>query len=148
MNVILFDNNEVRKNLLPLTYTRPIARLRIGITTIEDKWRLLLGEKNRYSHLTATYLTTLFPARVTADNLLVAAHVVPDEQLAAQVAALQRGDALMQGETLIAYRGSAHGFDRRSGTSRPSRLRVGPSGATTSFSRCLRRSADSGFVNV
>lgn len=37
MNIILFDDNEVRKNLLPLTYTRPIAHLRLGIDTLEEK---------------------------------------------------------------------------------------------------------------
>lgn len=37
MNIILFDDNEVRRHLLPLTYTRPTALLRVGITTIEEK---------------------------------------------------------------------------------------------------------------
>jgi hypothetical protein len=38
-NIILFDDTDVRRQLLPLTYTRPTALLRIGITTIEEKWR-------------------------------------------------------------------------------------------------------------
>ena len=113
MNVIFFDDNEVRKNLLPLTYTRPISHLRVGITTIAEKWRLLLGEKgNRYSFLTATYLTRLFPARVTRDNVLIAAHVLPDDTLVGEVLALERGEALMLGETLLAFRGTAHDFDK------------------------------------
>ena len=33
-NIIFFDDNEVRKALLPLTFTRPAAELRVGITTI------------------------------------------------------------------------------------------------------------------
>lgn len=114
MNVIFFDDNEVRKNLLPLTYTRTISHLRVGITTIGEKWRLLLGEKGkRYSFLTATYLTRLFPARVTRDNLLIAAHVLPDDTLAGEVLSLERGEALMQGETLLAFRGTAYDFDKR-----------------------------------
>ena len=43
-NIIIYDDNLIRKQLLPLTYTRPIARLRIGITTIEEKWKYWLGE--------------------------------------------------------------------------------------------------------
>jgi len=42
MNYILFDGT-VRTSLLPLTYTRPVADLRIGILTIRQKWEELLG---------------------------------------------------------------------------------------------------------
>ena len=45
-NVILFDDNEIRKHLMPFTYTRPTALLRVGITTIAEKWQALLGEAN------------------------------------------------------------------------------------------------------
>ena len=42
MNYILFDG-EYRDNLLPLTYTKPVADLRIGILTIREKWEKHLG---------------------------------------------------------------------------------------------------------
>ena len=54
-NVILFDDNEVRKHLMPFTYTRPTAMLRLGITTISEKWQAMLGEAT-YSYLTVPYL--------------------------------------------------------------------------------------------
>ena len=38
-NIILFDDNEIRKHLMPFTYTRPTAMLRLGITTISEKWQ-------------------------------------------------------------------------------------------------------------
>ena len=44
MNYILFDDNN-RANLLPFTFTRPVADIRIGILTIREKWELLLKEK-------------------------------------------------------------------------------------------------------
>lgn len=113
MNVIFFESTEVRRNLLPLTYTRPVARLRMGIDTIEEKWRAALGEDNTYSYLTATYLKAKFPAVVKRDNLMIAGNVVPDDALTRQVLALQRGEALMMGEELVAFRGSAHDFDAR-----------------------------------
>ena len=40
MNVILFDQEQSWKNLLPLTYTRPVSEIRIGILTIKEKWDL------------------------------------------------------------------------------------------------------------
>ena len=36
MKVILFDTPEAADNLLPLTYTRPVACLRVGIDTIAE----------------------------------------------------------------------------------------------------------------
>ena len=110
-NIILFDDNEVRKHLMPFTYTRPTALLRIGIDTISEKWQALLGEAN-YSYLTVRYLKKKFPLHVRrTTNLMVAGHVIPTPELAEQVLALQVGEALMVGEELIAFNGSAHDYD-------------------------------------
>ncbi|MFM7327828.1 MAG: putative sugar nucleotidyl transferase, partial [Bacteroidota bacterium] len=43
MNIILFDSPVVRLNLLPLTFTRPVAALRCGILTIAEKWEKRTG---------------------------------------------------------------------------------------------------------
>ena len=45
MNIILFDGI-YHKNLLPLTYTRPVSDLRIGILTIKEKWEHFQLEEN------------------------------------------------------------------------------------------------------
>jgi len=111
-NIILADENDARRRLLPFTYTRPAALLRIGITTIDEKWRMLLGE-GTYSYLTVSYLKKKFKLYARRDNLIVAGHVVPDEDLAQQVLALKHGEALMSGETLIAFNGSARDYDAR-----------------------------------
>ena len=112
-NVILFDDNEVRKHLMPFTYTRPTALLRVGITTIAEKWQAMLGEAT-YSYLTVPYLKKKFPLRARrSSNLMVAGHVIPTPELAQQVLDLQLGEALMVGEELIAFNGSAHDFDAR-----------------------------------
>ena len=42
MNYILFDG-DVRNALLPFTYTKPVADIRIGILTIREKWEKYLG---------------------------------------------------------------------------------------------------------
>ena len=112
-NVILFDDNEVRRQLMPFTYTRPTALLRVGITTIGEKWEALLGEAT-YSYLTVPYLKKKFPLHARrSSNLMVAGHVIPTPQLAQQVLALELGEALMVGEELIAFNGNAHDFDAR-----------------------------------
>ncbi len=112
-NVILFDDNEVRKHLMPFTYTRPTAELRVGITPISEKWQAMLGEAT-YSYLTVPYLKKKFPLHARrSSNLMVAGHVIPTPKLAQLVLDLQEGEALMVGETLIAFNGSAHDFDAR-----------------------------------
>ena len=111
LNVILFDDNEVRKQLMPFTYTRPTAMLRLGITTIAEKWQSMLGEAN-YSYLTVPYLKKKFPLHARrSSNLMVAGNVIPPPELAQQVLGLQLGEALMVGEQLIAFNGSAHDYD-------------------------------------
>ena len=59
-NIILYDVAEVRDNLLPMTYTRPVAELRLGIDTIREKWeRMFPGE---YSYkVSAEYLAQRSP---------------------------------------------------------------------------------------
>ena len=109
-NVILFDDNEVRKHLMPFTYTRPTAMLRLGITTISEKWQAMLGEAT-YSYLTVPYLKKKFPLHVRrSTNLMIAGHVIPTPELAQQVLSLQEGEALMVGEELIAFNGTAHDY--------------------------------------
>lgn len=103
MNIILFDPKEARGNLLPLTYTRPVAEIRIGMSTMRERWQAFLpGE---YSWETEDYLSKKFPMTQAADAVRVAANVVADALLAQAVAALQVGEALYHGDSLLAVRG-------------------------------------------
>ena len=82
MNYILFDN--LRRNyLLPLTFTRPVADLRIGITTIRDKWEHFLGDKT--SSLTEDYLSKKYPIVKGENNILINGSILPDEALVEEV---------------------------------------------------------------
>ncbi|MBJ2183954.1 MAG: glucose-1-phosphate thymidylyltransferase [Muribaculaceae bacterium] len=116
MEIIVFDPQPARNNLLPLTYTRPVGDLRIGITTISEKWqRLLPGE---YSWATEPYLGELFPCCAdTHSALFVAGNVVPDANLAAAVATLGENESLHCGDTIVARRGD--GQRRRDYTGEP-----------------------------
>ncbi|MDY4899650.1 MAG: putative sugar nucleotidyl transferase, partial [Sodaliphilus sp.] len=96
-NIIIFDDNETRRQLLPLTHTRPIAKIRIGVTTIAEKWQNMLGEA-RYSWLTASYLQEKFPLLAEGTNLMIAGHVLPSPTLAKQALALGEGEAIIDGE--------------------------------------------------
>lgn len=101
MHCILFDGDR-RSALLPFTFTRPVAEIRIGILTIREKWERYL--KAPASFLTEGYLSGKFPLVSGDDNLLLNASVLPDPQLVAAVQKLQPGQALYAAELLLAYR--------------------------------------------
>ncbi|MCB2376046.1 GlmU family protein [Hymenobacter sp. BT635] len=101
MTVLLFDDPAIRPNLLPFTFTRPVAALRCGILTIAEKWQHRLQQPVHY--LTEQYLQAKYPAGpVGGAALVINGAVCPDELLAKQVQALQPGEALMDGELLVA----------------------------------------------
>jgi len=101
MNCILFDD-EKRQSLLPLTYTRPLAELRVGILTIREKWEKHLNTP--CSHLTAEYLQKKFPLVPSDDNLLINAGVLPNPELVTQILSLQPNTKLMKEGVVVAIR--------------------------------------------
>src|SRR3990172_4234299 len=83
MNYILFDD-EARKNLLPLTFTRPVADIRIGILTIREKWEKYLQAKT-FSH-TEKYLQEKFPkAPHSHEDIIINGSICPDKELVNEI---------------------------------------------------------------
>lgn len=107
--IILADDPEIACSLLPLTFTRPVSELLLGLTTLRSKWeRLLPGD---YSYITADYLRELYPnAEPDSDTLVIASHIVASRRLADTVALLLPGEALTKGERTIAYCGRPERF--------------------------------------
>src|SRR5210317_2044830 len=100
MNYILFDGPH-RDHLLPLTYTKPVADLRIGILTIREKWEKLLDTTT--TSVTEDYLAGKFPMVEMSENIMICGSVLPNSALAASVQQLKSGQALYQGEELLAF---------------------------------------------
>lgn len=112
MNIILFDD-EQRIHLLPLTYTRPAADIRIGILTIREKWEKYFNLSS--SSLTESYLEAKFPLFTQKDNLLINGRVLPDAKLFARLKRMDIGQALVKDNLFIAARLNDNGlasFDR------------------------------------
>jgi UDP-N-acetylglucosamine diphosphorylase/glucosamine-1-phosphate N-acetyltransferase len=101
MAIILFEDN-AHQTLLPLTYTRPVADLRIGMLTIAEKWSKHLN--TGFSFKTEAYLQGKFPLKIAADNLFINGAVCPDADLLEAIDKLQTGEALRLGDQLIAAR--------------------------------------------
>ena len=106
MNLILFDDPAIRPNLLPLTFTRPVADLRVGILTIAEKWQRRLTPGNpeiSVSFLTEPYLQDTFPTLLNSDNLFINGAVCPTDALIEAVQKLAIGEALAADNLMIAY---------------------------------------------
>ncbi|MGM9840574.1 MAG: putative sugar nucleotidyl transferase [Candidatus Limisoma sp.] len=110
MNIILYDEHDNWTDLLPISFTRPIADIRIGILTIAEKWQHLLPE-TRISYKPADYLTVKFATVQTGDDIIILSNILPDADLAARVVALQPGEALIAAEKMIALRGTLQQFE-------------------------------------
>ena len=91
MNYILFDSFG-RDSLLPFTFTRPVADIRVGILTIREKWEFYL--KSATSSLTQQYLNPKFPIQKEKDNLLINGSVFPTTRLVKKIAELDPGQIL------------------------------------------------------
>lgn len=102
-NIVLFDNPADKTNLLPLSYTRPLSALRVGITTIREKWEAFLpGE---YSTMTDEYLSEKYPAIITGENLFIAGNLLPDNAVTAAIGSLKPGQRLTKNGKTIAVCG-------------------------------------------
>lgn len=100
--MILFDEPHLRNHLKPLTLTRPIADLRLGIFTIKEKWQHFLAED--ISYLTEDYLNKKFKTVYRNENLYINASVLPTQALIDEIRALPNEVALVTGEDIIALK--------------------------------------------
>lgn len=100
MNLILFDDPAIRTNLLPFTFTRPLADIRIGIITIREKWERYLNSSS--SSLTIDYLQKKFPTTAGSENILINGALCPDEKLVNAIKNLPLGETLVSGEIILA----------------------------------------------
>ena len=100
MNFILFDGS-TRNNLLPLTYTKPVADIRIGILTIREKWEKWLNFTT--TTLTEEYLEDKFPMVEMEENIMINASFLPTEKLVNLVKDLRQDQAIIKDDEIIAF---------------------------------------------
>ena len=105
MNYILFDG-EHRDALLPFTYTRPVADIRIGILTIREKWELFLGATT--TTVTEDYLSEKYPMVEMEYNVMINASYLPNEALVTQIKNLKENQAVFDGNILVAFYSLEH----------------------------------------
>jgi UDP-N-acetylglucosamine diphosphorylase/glucosamine-1-phosphate N-acetyltransferase len=101
MNIILFDS-DARNHLLPLTATRPMGELRVGMLTLREKWERRL--RSTASYITQEYLQEKYPIHIADVNLILNGGVLPTPELCRRIEALGLNEALLANGELIAAR--------------------------------------------
>ena len=103
MNIILFDG-EQRGNLLPLTFTKPVGALRMGILTFKERWKMLLN--GDVSYVTQSYLEGKFVSQIKEDNLFINPVFFPSDELVNCLLELATDEVLIYKGKTVAFRSS------------------------------------------
>jgi len=106
MSIILFDNSQ-RKRLWPLTQTKAVAALRMGMLTMAERWEQLTGMQV-FIH-TEKYLQNLYGYAGADEHIWIDASVIPDKALVDLVQSLDKNDCwadeygLIVGKTHLSF---------------------------------------------
>lgn len=100
MDITLFDPAETRRSLLPFTFTRPIADIRIGILKISEKWE---HHGFNIGFATEDYLSAKFKSNNA--GIRVNGGLCPDSSLVGAIKSLKEGQKLISGEQELASNG-------------------------------------------
>ena len=109
--VVLFDTDEIHGNLLPLSYTRPVADFRVGIRHLRQVWEdILPGE---YCYRPLDFQQDKFGTCDSAadDLLFIAGNLLPDESVVPAILSLNKGEGLQADGEVVAWRGDEKGLD-------------------------------------
>ena len=98
---VLFDG-QYHKQLLPLTFTRPVAQLRIGIYTIQEKWSNQLGFD--VGVRTKDYLAKKYNSIEESVELGISAALLPNKNLSKSILGLKEQTILIKEGVVLAIK--------------------------------------------
>lgn len=104
MNCIFFDD-ATWQDLLPLTFTRPVSNVRVGIVTIQEKWAMYLPEAHFSNWTFEPYLQAKFPLHTETQNFYINGKCWPDTDFVNAILNLPHHTALVKDGHLLAFNG-------------------------------------------
>lgn len=102
MNLILFDQSDVRENLMPFSLTRPVSEIRVGILTLREKWNSFSDLS--VSILTADYLREKYPTSNFQDPIYVDSSIIADDDFVLNLRKLPVNHTLISEGQILAAR--------------------------------------------
>ena len=99
---LVFSDAQYWEDFLPLTFTRPVAEMRMGILTFAERWKKLL-EIDEVFYITENYLQDKFRKPEPKQSLFIVPNFFPSDEVLKQIKELQPGEALVyENEVLVA----------------------------------------------
>ncbi|MGU9937039.1 GlmU family protein [Empedobacter brevis] len=101
MNIILFDGEEW-ENLLPLTFTKPVASLRMGVLSFAERWEKILN--TTISYQTQSYLEEKFSTNYQSENIFINPSFFPTTELIHYIKELELNQSILFNDQLVAVK--------------------------------------------
>lgn len=99
---LVFSDAQYWEDFLPLTFTRPVAEMRMGIMTFSERWKKLL-DIDEVFYITENYLQDKFKKPEPKQSLFIVPNFFPSDEVLKQIKELQPGEALVyENEVLVA----------------------------------------------
>jgi UDP-N-acetylglucosamine diphosphorylase/glucosamine-1-phosphate N-acetyltransferase len=99
---LVFSDAQYWEDFLPLTFTRPVAEMRMGILTFAERWQKLL-DIDEVFYITENYLQEKFKKPEPKQSLFIVPNFFPSDGVLKQIKELQPGEALVyENEVLVA----------------------------------------------
>ena len=99
---LVFSDAQYWEDFLPLTFTRPVAEMRMGILTFSERWKKLL-DIDEVFYITENYLQDKFKKPEPKQSLFIVPNFFPSNEVLRQIKELQPGEALVyENEVLVA----------------------------------------------
>ena len=99
---LVFSDAQYWEDFLPLTFTRPVAEMRMGILTFSERWKKLL-DIDEVFYITENYLQDKFRKPEPKQSLFIVPNFFPSDEVLRQIKELQPGEALVyENEVLVA----------------------------------------------
>ncbi|WP_185850917.1 putative sugar nucleotidyl transferase [Blattabacterium cuenoti] len=104
---ILYDGFTEWKKLLPITFTRPISEIRLGIFTIKERWKKYLRRKAfvfTLPFLSKKYGKMNIINEELKDVLFINSSFIPNEELIQLIFKLNSNEAILFNKKIVAIR--------------------------------------------
>ena len=98
---LVFSDAQYWEDFLPLSFTRPIAEMRVGILTFTERWQKLLDIEN-ISYITEDFLQEKFKKPKAEQSLFIVPNFLPTDEVLVQIKSLKPGEALVYDNELLA----------------------------------------------
>lgn len=101
-NIVLFDNPNNWKNLLPLTATRAISDIRIGILQLKEKWQKI--SNYNVEILSVNYLNEKYKHTSSPTSIYINSSILPNESLWATIEKIKENEVLYHNNEVLAFK--------------------------------------------